>query len=323
MVDRSQWSRRSELLELDHAALTRMVRRGRPGATIRRVALADGGLANTNYRIELDDASTLLLRMHVRSPGDGAKEWLLAERLGARLPMPAMLHFEPHDADVGLPCTLMEWIEGVRLELRAGALDAAARRRLGRQIGGALARIHEEPYSATGFLDAGLKLVTPVPMNREGLLACLDGWVVRGRGAARLGASLTQDLLACVREAGGMLDAPAKSPCLAHGDFGGANLLVDAQDDLAAVLDWEFAFAGTPYFDLGNLLRAPLGGLEGFAEAVAEGYRGAGATLPQDWFVLARFSDLFSWTDFLNAENASEGLIRDARAAIVSTLKLV
>jgi len=323
MVDRSQWSRRSELLELDHVALTRMVRRGRPDATIRRVSLADGGLANTNYRVELDDAGSLLLRMHVRSPGDGAKEWRLAERFGGRVPMPAMLHFEPHDAEAGLPCTLMEWIEGERLELRAEGLDAEGRRRLGRQIGAALARIHEEPYVATGFLDADLNLVTPVPMDGEGLLACLDGWVVRGRGAARLGAGLTQDLLACVREVGGMLDAPAQQPCLAHGDFGGANLLVDTKDNLAAVLDWEFAFAGTPYFDLGNLLRAPLGGLEGFAEAVAEGYRETGATLPEDWLVLARFSDLFSWTDFLNAENASDGLIRDARATIVSTLKLV
>ncbi|WP_341676284.1 phosphotransferase [Niveibacterium sp. SC-1] len=322
MVDRNTWSRRTELLALDHAALTRMVQRGCPGAVLSQAALAEGGLANTNYRLELADGRELLLRMHVRSPSDGAKEWLLAERFGGRVPMPAMLHFEAHDADVGLPCTLMAWIEGERLELRASGLDAAARRGLGRQIGAALAHIHAQTYPQTGFLDAGLKLVNPVPMGREGLLACLDAWVVRGRGAARLGAGLTQDLLGFVRANGGLLDGPAQRPCLAHGDFGGANLLIDAEDQLAAVLDWEFAFAGTPFFDLGNLLRAPLGALEGFPEAVAEGYRATGAVLPEEWRLVAGLSDLFSWADFLNVEKASEGLIRDARAVVLSTLKL-
>jgi hypothetical protein len=53
---------------------------------------------------------------------------------------------------------------------------------------------------------------------------------------------------------------------------------------IAAVVDWEFAFSsGSPFIDLGNLLRPPLGDLPGFEEAVADGYRAAGRVLPDDW----------------------------------------
>ena len=45
---------------------------------------------------------------------------------------------------------------------------------------------------------------------------------------------------------------------LVHGDFGAANILVRQVQgawQVAAVIDWEFAFAGTPLFDLGHFLR--------------------------------------------------------------------
>ena len=41
-----------------------------------------------------------------------------------------------------------------------------------------------------------------------------------------------------------------------HSDFNPKNILVDpASGAVTAVLDWEYAHAGSPYADLGNLLR--------------------------------------------------------------------
>ena len=41
-----------------------------------------------------------------------------------------------------------------------------------------------------------------------------------------------------------------------HSDFNAKNVLVDpATLDVTGLLDWEFAHAGSPYSDLGNLLR--------------------------------------------------------------------
>ena len=43
-----------------------------------------------------------------------------------------------------------------------------------------------------------------------------------------------------------------------HADYNGKNLLMQSTHEgwqVAAVLDWEFAFAGSPLFDTGNFLR--------------------------------------------------------------------
>jgi len=45
---------------------------------------------------------------------------------------------------------------------------------------------------------------------------------------------------------------------LVHADYNGKNLLMQSTHEgwqVAAVLDWEFAFAGSPLFDTGNFLR--------------------------------------------------------------------
>ena len=52
-----------------------------------------------------------------------------------------------------------------------------------------------------------------------------------------------------------MTATPARI-ALVHADFNPKNLLVDpATGGVTGVLDWEFAYAGAPLGDLGNLLR--------------------------------------------------------------------
>lgn len=87
------------------------------------------------------------------------------------------------------------------------------------------------------------------------------------------------------------------------------------------MLDWEFAFAGSPAFDLGNLLRPPLGALPGFAEAVAEGYAGAGGRLPEDRRRVSRIADLRAWADLLSRPEASPAPIEDARRVVAETVR--
>ena len=52
-----------------------------------------------------------------------------------------------------------------------------------------------------------------------------------------------------------MLDEVRRA-CLVHGDLNPKNVLVDPDRlELTAVLDWEFAHAGHPWTDVGNLVR--------------------------------------------------------------------
>ena len=110
-----------------------------------------------------------------------------------------------------------------------------------------------------------------------------------------------------------------------HGDFNPQNLLV-AQDEasgrwrLATVLDWEFAFSGTPAFDLGNLIRPPLGRHDGFVTAVAAGYRESGEHLPDDWQRIARLIDLTAWAEMIARPEVDAVVIKDSQAIFRQTV---
>jgi len=91
----------------------------------------------------------------------------------------------------------------------------------------------------------------------------------------------------------------------------------------SAVLDWEFAFSGSPAVDFGNLLRPPLGQGREFTAALAAAYLEAGGWLPPDWQAIARLADLYAWVDFLSRPAASPALVEDARRMIRETIDAV
>jgi Ser/Thr protein kinase RdoA (MazF antagonist) len=84
--------------------------------------------------------------------------------------------------------------------------------------------------------------------------------------------------------------------CLVHSDFNPKNLLVDpATLRVTGLLDWEYAHAGHPFTDLGNLLRFERDAV--LADAVLAAYverRGGSAGEALD---LARAADLWALLD--------------------------
>ena len=219
------------------------------------------------------------------------------------------------------------------IPLPAERLDVAARRLtdpeiadVGRAVGAALAGIHAVTFAQTGFLDAALHVAEPVSAGGEGLVQFLRLCLVDGRGAQRIESGLVESLIAFAGREGRILDEWTGDPCLVHADFGGSNILVrraSARWEVASILDWEFAFSGTPFFDFGNLLRPPLGDKPGFEAAVVAGYRDAGGKLPDHWRRMSLLVDLFNWAYFLNRPHATATMIDDARALFLRTIATV
>ena len=86
-------------------------------------------------------------------------------------------------------------------------------------------------------------------------------------------------------EAQALLDTVAGT-CLVHSDLNPKNLLVDPGTlEVTGVVDWEFAHAGHPFTDLGNLLRFDRD--PAFADAVLAAYGarrgGRRPTRPSTW----------------------------------------
>jgi aminoglycoside phosphotransferase (APT) family kinase protein len=196
------------------------------------------------------------------------------------LPVPAV--HQAYDGDATLPGLLVtELVAGERGDLvlaRLTASGAEPRRRadalraMGRSLGriaGALAAV---PMPRTGmFADATLRI--------EPFHLWLPDWV--DTHAPRLTETGWSDgkidaLRAVAERAARELDgAPA---CLVHSDLNPKNVLVDPVTlEVTAVLDWEFAHAGHPATDLGNLLRFDRE--PAYVEGVLDGYLAAAGTV--------------------------------------------
>ncbi len=287
---RSRWRRLDEQIALSSTQLTAIIQPAFPGQAVVASQPTQGGQANTNIRLELSQhPEPILLRLYTREaetsyeiPRSATKEAALHGLLATKLPVPHVLFTADQNPVTGHPYMLREWVPGERLEVVAHALCSEDLVGLGQQVGAILAGIHSVTFPAGGYLDESLNVVTfPHGVPGDTFAEFLD-LLLGSRGKDRLGPALTQALMAFAeREAryGATWSGP---PCLTHADFGGSNILVQVGDGgarVAAVVDWEFAFAGTPFIDLGNLMRPPLGELPGFEAAVAYGYRAEGGPL--------------------------------------------
>ncbi len=119
-------------------------------------------------------------------------------------------------------------------------------------------------------------------MGGKGLQSYVNECLRNSIVIERIGAELAERLSGFIEKEVSIFDEWTGLPCLTHCDFNGSNILVNKTAGLwkvAAVLDWEFAFSGTPFFDFGNLLRAPVGALFGIEAAVEKGYKNAGGNL--------------------------------------------
>ena len=183
--------------------------------------------------------------MHVQTARDSlAKERLLLESLSdANLPVPRVeLHGLASDT---APWLLMNDCGPSTVAQEAGRAETSAQvDRLYAEMGRTLAAIHRLPMHAAGQIVMDSRSGTLVVRPRD-----WDSLVNRLRSVAQravLRAWLSPGEVSWVfRE----FPVPATSVRLCHGDFHAVQAVVDG-DRLAAVVDWQSAWAGEPLVDL-------------------------------------------------------------------------
>ena len=75
---------------------------------------------------------------------------------------------------------------------------------------------------------------------------------------------------------------------LVHGDFNPSNILIQG-GVISGILDWEYYHSGTPYMDIGNLLRHTD---TVYHSKIKDGLEAGGMRLPMDWKERAELVDL-------------------------------
>jgi len=200
------------------------------------------------------------------------------------VPVPAVLEVRRADAVAGTPPLLVtEFVGGVRGDLLLPTLDPDGLALLGERLGRVAGALAGMPQLAAGtFADADLR-VEPFALDLEEWVGAHEeglGWDKADLKALRMVAKEAQELLDEVGRVS-----------LVHSDLNPKNVLVDPDTlGITAVLDWEFSHSGSPFTDLGNLLRFDRD--EAYAAGVLRGFLALRGGRPDRVLRLARSADL-------------------------------
>jgi aminoglycoside phosphotransferase (APT) family kinase protein len=260
----------------------------------RRVTRLTGGFGHDVFAVESDRGARVVVRLYRRSPERAPIEAAVMARAGAAgVPVPRVLRCDAAGALAGRPALVMEHVQGQRADLVLAHCGVDQALEVGRQLGRTLAGIHAIRFDRPGFFRGPAltpELPPELPSRASALLVQLAA-----------GPEIPPEWRALVEASAPVLDSDTCPPALVHSDFNPKNLLLgeDRGSPVAAVLDWEFAFAFSPLTDLGNLLRFAHELPPGFVSAVAGGYRQGGGTLPEGWRELAAALDALALCDLL------------------------
>jgi aminoglycoside phosphotransferase (APT) family kinase protein len=232
------------------------------------------------------------------------------------LPVPEVLEVRRADDSAGTPALLVtSWVAGTRLDEILPDVGDGLATTLGRNLGRILARLVQMPMLRQGTFRDGELRIGPPPAGVEDLVTWVDTcsagtalgeWSEADRAALHGVADRAQDLLDLTGRA-----------CLVHSDFNPKNILVDpSTGEVTGLLDWEFAHAGSPFTDLGNLLRFDR--RPAFADAVLSTYNDLVVDAPGDLLDRARAADLFALVELASrrGQNQVAGRSHDLLLAI-------
>lgn len=213
-----------------------------------------------------------------RGPAAAEVDAALLRLVRGLLPVPEVLELRRANPASGMPALLVtSYLPGVRADLLLPDLDEDGRRILGARLGGLVADLGAMPQLRAGpFVDADLRI---------------GEWGMPD-GLPELVAAARPDLAGFAEDAQALLDTVTRR-VLVHSDLNPKNLLIDpATLQVTGLVDWEYAHAGHPFTDLGNLLRFERDPV--FTAAVLEEYAGRRGVDTEDALALARAADLWA-----------------------------
>ena len=249
------------------------------GRELSLVELLAAGKSNTNYKLILGDGQRFVLRLY--SHGDAQREVYVMGLARDVVPVPQVLQR-------GEAWSVFSFMEGESLERLPQHSGAAAE---------ALARISSIVFQEPGWIDSNGS-VSPFPFGgvRGFIAESLDKADVR----AWIGEESVVRIEQIIKVESGRLEELESDRRLVHGDFNPTNILID-DGAVSGVLDWEYCHSGTPYMDIGNLLRHTPAEYHGQIKA---GLEAGGMAVPSDWIERAQLVDLTSHLEFLTSSRS-------------------
>jgi aminoglycoside phosphotransferase (APT) family kinase protein len=291
-------------------------------------AVLSGGFSTTNILLEFTDGERCVLRIsshHERLKMEADLLDYLSHK-APEVPVPKVLWRAPEHFPGGVGAFAMTYIDGHLLASIEDGLSTADCRDICEQLASVAARIHQLRFTQCGLLGPGPKVTEPFASYASGTVGFMQSCLGNANLQRRAGGDRCQRLHHCLSHRPD-LHEPSMTHQLCHSDFNQKNFLIrrnpDGRHQLAAVLDWEFAFSGSSVIDIGNLLRfeheSPAVESSWFADA----YRAAGGHLDKGWREQAFFADLLAQCAFLIDTEELPNTFRTAIGVIDRTLAVL
>ena len=269
-----------------------------------------GGYSGETFLVERP-GEPAVLRVYGKQPERAAIDAALLHLVRGLIPVPRVLDLRRPDPTVpSSPAHLLiTYMAGERLDTVLARAQPELGARLARSVAGVLTTLSGIPFMRPAtFVDADLRL-SDREAPADGLVSWLDRHAGAGGALGRWDAGLLRSLRDMCAAADGLLDTVHRT-CLVHSDFNPKNILVDpVSGRVTALLDWEFAHAGSPYADLGNLLRFDRG--TPWSWAILEHFVANTPGLADDPLTLAHASDLWALIE-LASRSARDPIVEQA-----------
>jgi aminoglycoside phosphotransferase (APT) family kinase protein len=322
---KSHWERGAQFLALELDTLTALIEPAFPGRRVEDARPAEGGLSNTNYRLMLSGRTApVSIRLYVTRPQSARVELAVSRYVRHRIPVPEVLFFAESNPFTGHPYAVLEWLDGIMLDALPTAHGPQAVLEIAPQLGELLAVIGSFQFSTAGFLNETLQVSTPMNLTGDTFLTYIHHDLFAGQAGERLGDELARSLWRFATRGAVLLDGLTLTPCLAHGDLDGTNIIVQKTDNgwmISGLVDWEYALSATSLLDLGHILRPPFGDDDLFERRLIDGFLRHGGSLPPEWKRAMLLIDLINWVSFLNRPSAGPNVVDWSRAMIARTME--
>lgn len=319
---KSHWERFKAHIDLDIPTATHLLSPC-TNDSIDKLTLLSEGCANTNYKVAFkNNRPPIVLRIYIREKSALLREIAVHKRVADKIPVPTHLYSNDQCTDFPYPYAVMEWVNGelmreVILKKNEKAIIACAF-----EAGQYLDVMRQIKFPDGGFFQNGLS-VRPFDHDEQYLpyvLNILQDNIVK----ESLGDDLLSTVLHLVKTNETLL--PNENDAnLTHADYDPANILVtqiNGQWKIAAILDWEFAFAGTYLLDIGMALRYSHKIPSYYENSLIAGIKASGFQLPANWKKQAKLMDLLCLLQLAHYNPATErpNLNKDVVSLIADTV---
>ncbi|HUE82532.1 MAG TPA: phosphotransferase [Pyrinomonadaceae bacterium] len=304
-----------------------LVAKAFPQACILECSKLTGGLANLNFKLRLDSPElTLVLRIYQRDPAACAREIGLLQLLRGAVPVPDVFYAEPLGTATDRPFALLSYIGGITFQQLKRSGDIAGIQKSAYDVGKNLATIGRYKFADVGTLGTGFAVTEtfikgPDPVPRF-LDRCLSSDILQKRVTVQIQDRLHDLIWSWAPRFEGI----EQEQSLVHCDFGSRNILVNARLEKAndwevvGIIDWEFAFFGSPLFDIGHFLRYERDKQPLREPYFSRGFIDGGGTLPDDWRQLARMIDLTALVDLLTRPDLPTEIVAEILELLQATI---